>query len=60
MSASQPRSGEIDHYSRDSSLNPTISQLPGPGWLAAETEATPIDMAVNCHHLRDLMADDPR
>jgi hypothetical protein len=35
-----------------------ISELPGPGWPAAETEATPSDVAVGCHHLRELMADE--
>jgi len=30
----------------------------GPGWLAAATGATPSDMAVGCHQLRELMADE--
>jgi len=35
-----------------------ISELPGPGWLAAETEEDSRDLAVNCHLLRELMADE--
>jgi len=35
-----------------------ISELPEPGWLAAETEETPSNMAVNCQHLPKLMADE--
>ncbi len=35
-----------------------IPELPGPGWLAAEPEKTPSNMAVNCQHLPKLMADE--
>jgi hypothetical protein len=48
----------LKRFKRDFSLNPTISELPGPGWLTDVTEATPRDMAVSCHHYRELMADD--
>src|SRR5271157_5965811 len=33
--------GKTDWIFRDSSLNSTIPELPGSGWLAAEPEATP-------------------
>ena len=33
--------GGIQRKKRDSSLNSTIPELPGSGWLAAEPEATP-------------------
>jgi hypothetical protein len=35
------RFSSCDLKIRDFSLNPAISELPGPGWLAAESEATP-------------------
>jgi len=50
--------GSNSGFFRDFSVNPTISELPGPGWLEAETEARPSDLAVCCHHVRELMADD--
>jgi len=49
-----------EEHNSSFSLNPTIAELPGPGWLAAEIEATPSDVAVGCHQLRELMDDDPQ
>jgi hypothetical protein len=43
---------------RAEALLRAISELPGPGWLAAETEETPRDVAVGCQHVRELMADE--